>query len=135
MCYGQVLATSLFEDLAAGLYEDASARLCEHPALLRLLDLAPDPRAGGHLDLPAGDEELPDRRPTRSRNVTACGAVPLLIRLTWMVPSAVRWGALSRITGLSACAAARPGIRWCQAVGSAKARVTAAVRLETCSRR
>ena len=30
-----VLATSLFEDLAAGLYEDASARLREHPALLR----------------------------------------------------------------------------------------------------
>ena len=57
---GQVLATSLFEDLAAGLYEDASARLREHPALLRLLNLAPDPRAGGHLDLPAGDKELPE---------------------------------------------------------------------------
>jgi hypothetical protein len=28
-----------------------------------------------------------------------------------------------------------PGIWWCQAVRSAKARVTAAVRLETCSRR
>ena len=55
-----MLATSLFEDLAAGLYEDASARLREHPALLRLLNLAPDPRAGGHLDLPAGDKELPE---------------------------------------------------------------------------
>jgi hypothetical protein len=31
--------------------------------------------------------------------------------------------------------AAGPGIRWCQSVRSAKARVTAAVRLETCSRR
>jgi len=55
-----VLATSLFEDLAAGLYEDASARLRVHPALLRLLNLAPDPRAGGHLDLSAGDKELPE---------------------------------------------------------------------------
>jgi hypothetical protein len=51
-----VLATSLFGDLAAGLYEDASAGLREQPALLRLLNLAPGPRAGGHLDLPAGDK-------------------------------------------------------------------------------
>ena len=55
-------ATSLLEDQAAGLYEDASdtARLHEHPARLRLLNLAADPRAGGHLDLPAGDKELPE---------------------------------------------------------------------------
>ena len=58
--YLERIATSLFEDPAAGLYEDASARLREHPALLRLLNLAPDPRAGGHLDLPAGDKELPE---------------------------------------------------------------------------
>jgi hypothetical protein len=56
-----VLATSLFGDLAAGLYEDASARLREHPlssgcSVLRrvLVRLT----AGGHLDLPAGDKEL-----------------------------------------------------------------------------
>src|SRR5712691_8172329 len=55
-----LLATSLFGDLAAGLYEDASARLREHPALLRLLSLASGPRAVGHLDLPAGDKELPE---------------------------------------------------------------------------
>ena len=53
----------------------------------------------------------------------------------WMVTSAVHWGALSRITGLSARAAVPPGIWWCQVVRSAKARVTAAVRLETCSSR
>jgi hypothetical protein len=56
---GTLLATSL-GDLAAGFFEEASARLREHPALLRLLNLAPGPRAGGHLDLPAGDEELPE---------------------------------------------------------------------------
>ena len=74
-----LLATSLFGDLAAGLYEDASARLREHPALIRVLSLAPGRRPGGHLDLPAADKELPGW-PTRSRNVTACGAMPLLIR-------------------------------------------------------
>lgn len=37
----QVLATSLYEDPPAGLHEDASARLPEHPAPPRLLDLAP----------------------------------------------------------------------------------------------
>ena len=57
---GRVLATLLFGDLAAGFYEDASAGPREHPTLLRLLNLAPGPRAGGHLDLPAGDKELPD---------------------------------------------------------------------------
>jgi hypothetical protein len=36
-----LLATSLFGDLAAALYEDASARLREHLALLRLLNLSP----------------------------------------------------------------------------------------------
>ncbi len=56
----------------------ASAGLREHPTLLRLLNLAPGPRAGGDLDLPAGDRELPGW-PTRSRNVTAYGAMPLLI--------------------------------------------------------
>jgi formate dehydrogenase maturation protein FdhE len=40
------LATSLFGDLAAGLYEDVSARLLEHPALLRLLNLEPIPPCG-----------------------------------------------------------------------------------------
>ena len=53
-----VLATSLFGDLAARLYEDASAPLHEHPGSPRLLNLAPDPRAVGQVDLPAGDEEL-----------------------------------------------------------------------------
>ncbi len=41
-----LLATSLFGDLAAGLYEDASARVLEHPALLRLLNLEPIPPCG-----------------------------------------------------------------------------------------
>jgi hypothetical protein len=35
-----VLATSLSGDPAAGFCEDASARVYEHPALLRLLDLS-----------------------------------------------------------------------------------------------
>src|SRR5262249_18482844 len=56
----ELLATSLFGDPAAGLYEDDSARLREHLALLRLLNLAPDPRAVAHLDLPADDKELPE---------------------------------------------------------------------------
>src|SRR5260370_39839181 len=42
----RLLTTSLFGDLAAGLYEDPSARLLEHPALLRLLNLAPIPPCG-----------------------------------------------------------------------------------------
>ena len=36
----RVLATSLFGDPAAGFCEDASARVYEHPTLLRLLDLS-----------------------------------------------------------------------------------------------
>jgi NAD(P)-dependent dehydrogenase (short-subunit alcohol dehydrogenase family) len=55
-----VLAISSFEDPAAGLHEDASARLREHPALPRLLDLAPILAAvqcGGHQGLADGHEE------------------------------------------------------------------------------
>lgn len=67
----------VIEDLAAGPCEDASARPREHPALLRLLNLAPDPRAGGHLNLRAGDKELPET----ANPITECdgmrrGAVP-----------------------------------------------------------
>jgi hypothetical protein len=36
-----LLATSLFGDPSAGFCQDASARLREHPALLRLLNLPP----------------------------------------------------------------------------------------------
>ena len=78
-----MLATSLFGDLAAGLYEDALARLREHPALLRLLNPALGPRAGEHLDLPAGDKELPET----ANPIAECDCVrsygqlrPLLIR-------------------------------------------------------
>ena len=46
-----------------------------------LLSLAPGRRPGGHLDLPAADKELPGWLPTQSRNVTACRAMPVLIRL------------------------------------------------------
>ncbi len=38
---GRVRAEELSGDPAAGLYEDASARLGEHPVVLRLLNLAP----------------------------------------------------------------------------------------------
>ncbi len=57
---GQLLATSLFEDPAAGLHEDASARLREHPALLGCLILrqfSPPSSVGGHQDLAGGHEE------------------------------------------------------------------------------
>ena len=66
-----LLATSLFRDLAAALYEDAWAGLREHPALLRLLNLSPGPRADGHLDLPAGDKELPET----ANPITECDCV------------------------------------------------------------
>ncbi len=81
-----MLATSLFGDLAARLYEDASAPLREHPGSPRLLNLAPDPRAVGQVDLPAGDEELletanPITECDRLRSYVApdppfCGVVP-----------------------------------------------------------
>jgi hypothetical protein len=71
LALGSNLLCQLFGDLAAGLYEDASARLREHPALLRLLNLAPGPHTGGHLDLPAGDEELP----ATANPITECDCV------------------------------------------------------------
>jgi len=43
-----VLATSLFGDAAAGFCEDASASLREHPARVRLPNLAPGLRVGNH---------------------------------------------------------------------------------------
>ncbi len=57
---GQLLATSLFEDPAAGLHEHASARLREHRALLSCLILRrswPLSSVGGHQDLAGGHEE------------------------------------------------------------------------------
>ncbi len=54
-----VLATSLYEDPSAGLHEDASARLREHPALLGcsiLRRTSPPSSAGGHQH-PAGGHE------------------------------------------------------------------------------
>ena len=54
-----LLATSLYEDPSAGLHEDASARLREHPVLL-ILDLAPTLAAvqfGRPLSDPAGGYE------------------------------------------------------------------------------
>ena len=55
-----LLATALFEDPAAGLHEDASARLREHPALLGCLILrrsSPPYCVGGNRDLAGGHEE------------------------------------------------------------------------------
>ena len=59
-----------------------AARWLGHVPFTQIIDqrnAEPDPRAGGHLDLPAAEKELPETA-HRLRNVTACGAVPLLIR-------------------------------------------------------
>ena len=96
-----LLATSLFGDLPGGLYEDASARLREHPALIRVLSLAPGRRPGGHLDLPAADKELPGW-PTRSRNVTA---------LSWAI--LVR----KSVAGIALASSATCGWRACWRLG------------------
>ena len=67
----------------------------------RLLSLAPGRRPGGHLDLPAADKELPGW-PIRSRNVTACGAMPLLIRRYDRQPGRLDDRLMSRRSGRSA---------------------------------
>jgi hypothetical protein len=59
-CSNRVLATSLYEDPSAGLHEDASARLREHPALLGcsiLRRTSPPSSAGGHQHPAGGHEE------------------------------------------------------------------------------
>ena len=71
MLYAPRVSDLVFGDLAAGLYEDASARLHEHPALLRLLNRAPGGRPGGHLHLPAGDKELSET----ANPITECDRV------------------------------------------------------------
>src|SRR5260221_14496124 len=56
------IATSLYDDPAAELYEDASARLGEYPAVLGCLILrraSPPSTVGGHQDLAGGHEEAP----------------------------------------------------------------------------
>src|ERR1017187_8852393 len=55
-----LLATSLYEDPSAGLHEDASARLREHPALLGCSILrrpSPPSSVGGHQHPAGGHEE------------------------------------------------------------------------------
>ena len=63
-----VLATSLFGDAAAGFCEDASASLREHPARVRLPNLAPGLRVGNHRRSrpPAPHEQLPEADPDRN---------------------------------------------------------------------
>src|SRR6266566_3550932 len=81
-----LLATSLFEDPAAGLHEDASARLLEHPAS-SLLDLGPVLAAvqcglspGSRWRPPGGHRghhrERPDSRDTAPRDRRPADSVP-----------------------------------------------------------
>ncbi len=74
-----VLATSLFGDPAAGLREGASARLRAHPALLRLLNLAPVLGLAAIWICPLAAMRDCLETGKQMTEVTACGDTPLLI--------------------------------------------------------
>ena len=86
--FSAVLATSLFEDPAAGLREAASARLPEHPALPGFLILrraSPPSNVGGHQDLAGGHEEAPwpITESDRLLGTLRCGSAALPNPYSW----------------------------------------------------